>query len=110
MSGGPRRAQRSLSPAPRSAPPSVVVRVEDPRDAEAPLALLLRGAESKDALASLTAAEREVALLAARGVSSAEIARQRGAAVRTVCNQLARIFRKLRVRSRGELARAVALR
>jgi DNA-binding CsgD family transcriptional regulator len=52
----------------------------------------------------LTPAERQVALAALAGLSNAEIARMRGSSPRTVANQLAKIFRKLGVRSRAELA------
>ncbi len=54
----------------------------------------------------LSEAERAVADLAIAGLSNAEIARRRRVARRTVENQLARIFAKLGVRSRGELALA----
>lgn len=54
--------------------------------------------------AGLTAAEHGVALAALRGLSNAEIARERGSAVRTVINLLASVFRKLGVHSRAELA------
>jgi len=49
------------------------------------------------------AAEGEVFRLLAAGLSNAEIARERGRSTRTVANQVARIFRKLGVRSRLEL-------
>ncbi len=52
----------------------------------------------------LTPAERQVALAVLAGYSNAEIARMRGSAPRTIANQIASIFRKLGVRSRGELA------
>jgi DNA-binding NarL/FixJ family response regulator len=52
----------------------------------------------------LTAAEREVATMAARGRSSAEIAEARGVSPRTIHNQLLSIFTKLRIESRTELA------
>lgn len=52
----------------------------------------------------LTAAETEVARLAARGLSNAEIAARRNVSVRTVANQMASILRKLGVSSRRELA------
>jgi DNA-binding NarL/FixJ family response regulator len=54
--------------------------------------------------ANLTAAEREVAVAMASGRSNAEIARERGTSVRTVANQAQRVFRKLGVASRQELA------
>lgn len=53
--------------------------------------------------AKFGAAEGEVLRLLARGLSNAEIARARGRSTRTVANQVARIFRKLGVRSRLEL-------
>ena len=60
----------------------------------------------RDATAAdeLTPAERQVALAVLAGYSNAEIARTRGSSPRTVANQIASIFRKLGVRSRGELA------
>lgn len=51
----------------------------------------------------LTAAERDVARLAAADLSNAEIAARRGVSARTVANQLASIFRKLKLGSRVEL-------
>jgi DNA-binding CsgD family transcriptional regulator len=53
----------------------------------------------------LSAAEREVAMLALSGASNADIAQRRGTSTRTVANQMAAIFRKLDVGSRAELAR-----
>jgi DNA-binding CsgD family transcriptional regulator len=52
--------------------------------------------------------DAESVILAAilEGKSNAEIARARRRSVRTVANQVASLFRKLRVRSRGELAAA----
>ncbi len=49
------------------------------------------------------AAEGEVLRLLAAGLSNAEIARARGRSARTVANQVARIYRKLGVRSRLQL-------
>lgn len=59
-------------------------------------------------LDALTAAEREVARLAARGRRNAEIARARGTSERTVANLLQAVYRKLRIGSRTELARHLA--
>lgn len=59
--------------------------------------------------ALLTAAEREVAAAILEGKSNAAIAKQRKSAVRTVANQVASIFRKLGVHSRGELAASEGL-
>jgi DNA-binding CsgD family transcriptional regulator len=53
---------------------------------------------------ALTAAEDEVARMAIAGLSNAEIAKQRGASVRTVANQIAAVLHKLGVVSRRELA------
>ncbi len=51
----------------------------------------------------LTRREREVALLAARGLSSPAMARRLDLSVRTVENHLARIYMKLGVQRRSEL-------
>ncbi|AKV00214.1 hypothetical protein AKJ09_06877 [Labilithrix luteola] len=56
-----------------------------------------------EALARLTEAEREVASAVSRGLDNAAIALARGTSVRTIANQLRRIFEKLGVKSRGEL-------
>jgi DNA-binding CsgD family transcriptional regulator len=52
---------------------------------------------------TLSAAERAVAELAARGLTNAEIARARQVTKRTVSNQLAVVYRKLGVSGRREL-------
>jgi DNA-binding CsgD family transcriptional regulator len=52
---------------------------------------------------ALSVREREVALLAARGLPSREIAERLGVSVRTVDNHLARCFDALGTRSRAEL-------
>jgi DNA-binding NarL/FixJ family response regulator len=52
---------------------------------------------------NLTAAERAVVELAARGFSNAEIARARGTALRTVTNQMASALAKLGLPSRVAL-------
>ena len=54
----------------------------------------------------LTGAELEVGAALFEGASNQQIAAGRGSSVRTVANQVASIFRKLGVRSRGELAAA----
>jgi DNA-binding NarL/FixJ family response regulator len=59
---------------------------------------------SVDTLSNLTEAERCVIHGVLEGMSNALIARQRGSSRRTVANQIASAFRKLRVRSRSELA------
>ena len=57
---------------------------------------------------ALTPAEREVAMLAARGAKTAEIATLRKTTVRTVSKQLDAVHRKLGVHSRAELALRLA--
>ena len=52
----------------------------------------------------LSACEREVVEAVLAGDSNQDIARQRGTSVKTVANQLYRVYRKLRVNSRAELA------
>jgi DNA-binding NarL/FixJ family response regulator len=59
---------------------------------------------------ALSTSERAVAALMLRGASNAEIAEARAKSARTVANQVASIFRKLGVRSRGELAARFAPR
>lgn len=72
---------------------------------ETQLELMISGHAGVDALPNLTAAEREIVRHVAGGVGNAQIAALRGTAVHTVANQLQRIFTKLGVRSRAELAR-----
>jgi DNA-binding NarL/FixJ family response regulator len=52
----------------------------------------------------LTNTETAIARDILAGLSNSAIARKRGTAVRTIANQVASIFRKLRVRSRLELS------
>jgi DNA-binding NarL/FixJ family response regulator len=59
---------------------------------------------------ALTAAERAVAEAIARGESNAVIAGARGVSVSTIAKQAASLFKKLGVRSRLELAHALASR
>jgi DNA-binding CsgD family transcriptional regulator len=65
--------------------------------------VLARGA----GIEPLTAREREVALLAARGRSSREIGSHLGLSTRTVDTHLARVYRKLGISGRSELAAAL---
>jgi len=58
-------------------------------------------------VADLTRREREVALLAAQGMTSRRIATRLGVSVRTVDNQLGRVYTKLGVAGRRELAAVV---
>jgi DNA-binding CsgD family transcriptional regulator len=57
--------------------------------------------------AELTPREREIALLAARGATSREIAGRLVLSVRTVDNHLQNAYRKLGVTSRQELPRVL---
>src|SRR5262245_8292819 len=54
---------------------------------------------------NLTAAERDVARLLARGLSNARIARLRRTSTRTVANQVASLLRKVGAESRADLVR-----
>jgi DNA-binding CsgD family transcriptional regulator len=58
-------------------------------------------------VADLTPREREVALMAAQGMSSRQIADKLGVSVRTVDNQLGRVYTKLAVTGRRNLAEVV---
>jgi DNA-binding CsgD family transcriptional regulator len=58
-------------------------------------------------VADLTRREREVALLAAQGMTSRRIATKLGVSVRTVDNQLGRVYTKLGVAGRRELSAVV---
>ena len=75
----------------------VVTEVEDERHLPARLA----------AAFELTAAEAGVALLAAEGLSSREIAERRGVSVNTVRNQVQACMTKMDVRRRAEMAREI---
>lgn len=55
----------------------------------------------------LTERERDIATLAAARIRSKEIAARTGLSVRTVDNHLGKIFRKLGINSRDELAAAL---
>ncbi len=57
-----------------------------------------------DRVATLTPSERDVALRACKGSSNLAIAEARDSHKRTVANQLASIYRKLRISCRTELA------
>lgn len=65
--------------------------------------VLLTIADAAASKEQLTAAETQVAHLAARGLSSERIAKLRGSRARTVANQLAAAYRKLGVSGRREL-------
>ena len=58
--------------------------------------------------ASLSPAEGAVALALLEGLSNGDIARARKTSARTVANQVASIFRKLGLSSRGEVAMALS--
>lgn len=59
-------------------------------------------------LAGLTTIELEIARAVASGATDSEIAKQRGTSTRTVSNQLGRLYRKLGLESRAELATRLA--
>ncbi len=56
----------------------------------------------------LTSAERAVAMLVLGGLTNEEVARKRRTSTHTIANQIARIFAKLGVASRIELAHRLA--
>jgi DNA-binding NarL/FixJ family response regulator len=60
--------------------------------------------EIADRVSGLSPAELLVARDAAEGLSNNEIARRRRRSVRTIANQLASVYKKLKVSSRAELA------
>lgn len=66
--------------------------------------VVARSAKSDVLASKLTAAELETARLATRGLTNEAIAEQRGCSVNTVANLLARVYRKLGIASRAELA------
>ncbi len=81
-----------------TAPPNLAVRIL--RSGETEVALLSFTPKERG---GLTAAERDVALAVARGLSNAQIGSERQASPRTIANQVAAIMRKLGVSSRAEL-------
>ena len=58
---------------------------------------------------SLTSSEREVVALLVAGLSTQEIAERRQRSYRTIANQLAAVYRKLRVAGRTELVARLGL-
>jgi RNA polymerase sigma factor (sigma-70 family) len=60
-----------------------------------------------DALAALTPQEQQIARLAAEGLSNREIGERLFLSPRTVSTHLYRIYPKVNVRSRAELARII---
>jgi DNA-binding CsgD family transcriptional regulator len=65
---------------------------------------IARDAAARPAAGAMTPRETEVAVLAAKGWSSADIADELGISVRTVESHLYRVFAKLGVTNRAELA------
>ena len=76
-----------------------------PPDSDSTLLLLSVPGSGAVRIRSLPPAEREVAEAVLRGLSNAEIARQRGTSLKTVANQLARLFERFDVHSRAALVR-----
>jgi len=64
--------------------------------------------KAADPLAPLTAREREIARLAATGRTSREVAAELHVSTRTVDTHLSRVYHKLGLRSRGQLASLLA--
>ena len=67
----------------------------------------LRRVAARRAPSDLTATERQIAELAASGLSNPEIARQVFVSRKTVESNLARVYRKLGISSRGQLEGAL---
>ena len=65
--------------------------------------------QATEARARLTAAERETAVLAAGGRSNREIADELYLSTRTVENRLQRVYEKLGIAGRTEVAEALAI-
>jgi DNA-binding CsgD family transcriptional regulator len=66
------------------------------------------GLAMPDEPVALTKREREVAVLAASGITSKDIAERLFVSVRTVDNHLGRVYDKLGISSRAELAEILA--
>ena len=105
-----------MNMAARRTPESRPVRDPDPqprvvtfRSGDTLFAVLSVPLHEGTAMDALSPAEREVAALAAAGLSNQAIARCRDKAVRTIANQMASILDKLGVKSRYELAARLAL-
>lgn len=77
---------------------------------EASITARLATEQSRSLLPSLTQREAEVAELVAKGLTSAQIGLALGTSPHTVRNQLSRIYEKLDVGSRAELAALVVQR
>jgi DNA-binding CsgD family transcriptional regulator len=101
-------AKRTKAPTPPREP-AAQPRVITFRVGDVQFAVLSVPLHDGAAMDGLTQAEREVAVLAAAGLSNLAIARCKGKALRTVANQMASIMSKLRVGSRYELAARLAL-
>jgi DNA-binding CsgD family transcriptional regulator len=94
-----RQGESRAAGALRTRAATLVDRCEDPRTP----ALV-----TADAVVPLTRREREIAEMAARAVPSKEIARRLGLSVRTVNNHLQRVYTKLGLSSRIDLAEALS--
>jgi len=81
-------------------PPALLARTDDCRSDEF---VLIAQRPDITLASSLSAAECDVVHALVEGKTYAEIAARRQRSKRTVANQLASIFRKLRVRGRAEL-------
>lgn len=106
------RAYRKLGVRSRAA---LIARLEAPTriervklDHNADVLLFSAPSREHGALSALTPAEREVAVAAARGEDNRTIGKRRNVSPATVARQLASVYSKLGVSSRGELARLLA--
>ena len=99
------RFARALDEAHRCGADALVARAQDELAATGsrPRSLVLTGADS------LTASERRVAKMAARGLSNPEIAQALFVTRKTVEKQLSSAYMKLDIASRTELADALGL-
>lgn len=90
------------------ADPVRLARLDLLTDADSDLSVLSVDARPRgQAVASLSAAEIEVAALAMRGYSNDRIARERQVSRRTVANQLRSVYEKLDIETRSQLAHAL---
>ena len=99
-----RRRRRSLRASFAAPPPPRGLEARRFGSGDADIALLwfplLQGLATAE---RMTEAEHHVVDAVLGGKSNADIARERGTSARTVANQVASVFRKLGVHSRGEL-------
>jgi DNA-binding CsgD family transcriptional regulator len=103
---GPARELAELAAAGRSGRPGPAARLA--QEARARLGLADSGPGADPVATVLTRREREIARMAAQGLTDREIAEALVVSVRTVESHLAAAYRKLGIRSRRELAATLA--